>query len=320
MPKDNITLKYDVPIIESDVQEGLSSDEMNITGVAISETTTSNGHKFIGDELSEAASTLKDVVVLKDHENMVDNIVGRVTASSYNVLDKNISFKAKIMDKSIKDMIKDGRLNTVSVGASVEKLEETEDGLFIPRGIIFKELSVVAIPADSSASFSIGLKDSLDKDKNIKEKVNNAVKSAMENYIVESQSQLKEKPLKGGLIRMAENDETKEEPKEEVAPAEAPKAEAEVAEPKEESKEESKEEAVEAKLKKVKLALKEKELAKLEKELADAEEPASEVKKEEPKEDEPEAEAPVETTEGYSISNITEGVKGNAMTLVRESY
>jgi len=154
-----INLSYQVPIqvIETPI-EGSEELEFLIQGIAINSTVTDNKHKFVSEELESAAHTLSNVPLLKDHNNSVDSIVGRVIKSEFNHLDENIMFKARINNteqgKHIKNLIKSGDLNTVSIGANVESLEESDEGLFIPRGIIFKELSVVAVPADSDAKFT----------------------------------------------------------------------------------------------------------------------------------------------------------------------
>lgn len=157
---DSIQLSYKVPIeiVEQPTTgETGKETEFLIQGIAINATVTDNRHKFIGEELESAAETLRNVPLLKDHDNMIESIVGRVIDVEYVPAKENIRFKARINNidsvKFVKDLIKAGDLNTVSIGANVEKIDE-EDGLFIPRGITFKELSLVAVPADSGAEFT----------------------------------------------------------------------------------------------------------------------------------------------------------------------
>lgn len=149
-----INFNYNVPITES---LNVGTDFI-IRGTAINETVTSNNHKFIAEELKLAAPTLIGVPLLVDHENKVENIKGRVIDGFWNDSNKKVDFSAKVMDSLCQEMIKDGRLNSVSVGAIVKDVEETENGI-IPHGIIFKELSLVAVPADSNATFSVALKE-----------------------------------------------------------------------------------------------------------------------------------------------------------------
>ena len=156
----NIQLSFKVPIevIEQPTSGETGKDtEFLIQGVAINATVSDNKHKFLGEELDSAAGTLRNVPLLKNHDNMVESIVGRVIDVEYVPAKENIRFKARInnteIGKHVKELIKIGDLNTVSIGANVETLDE-ENGLFIPRGIVFKELSLVAVPADSGAKFT----------------------------------------------------------------------------------------------------------------------------------------------------------------------
>lgn len=155
MEKKELILEYFVPIQSSAELNG----DFLINGIAINETTTSNGHKFIGEELSKAANTLTGVPLLKDHNNSVDSIVGKVNTAHWDEGLRNIPFTAVVKDAKVKQLIKDGLLNSVSVGAHVDSrdIEETEDGSIIPHNIQFKELSVVAVPADGGATFSTAL-------------------------------------------------------------------------------------------------------------------------------------------------------------------
>jgi len=159
----NIELKkFTVPITES----ATIDEEFSIAGIAINEITTSNGHKFIAEELRPAAIGMKGIPLLKDHDNMVDSIVGKVISSNFDELEKNIKFKARVSDEKMRSLIQRGDLNSVSIGAMVKELEETKEGDLIVRGIIIKELSLVAVPADSGATFSTALKEAYSQSSN----------------------------------------------------------------------------------------------------------------------------------------------------------
>ena len=179
--------------------------------------------------------------LLKDHDNRIDSIVGRVIGSSYDEENSNVPFKAIVSDSHARELIQRGDLNTVSVGAIVESIEE-QDGALIPRGIIFKELSLVAVPADQGATFSIALKeaydscssqDDLNKQKGgdtmeetsiiTKEEFESYKKSAMEekeefSKIIESQTKMLEELLtkktevKEVEVEVEEVEEVEEEP------------------------------------------------------------------------------------------------------------
>ena len=149
-------LIYDVPITES------IRDEQNvfkIRGVAISSSVTRNKVKYIPEELAKSALSLIDRPLLRDHSNSVMDIIGKVTKAEFNKFNSDIQFEAIVMDKDMQQMIDDGRVSSVSVGAIVDDLiyECTDDekmGILTAKGIEFVELSCVAIPACPSAGFT----------------------------------------------------------------------------------------------------------------------------------------------------------------------
>lgn len=152
MPKKEILkFNYFVPILESVLNE--KNGEFSIRGIAINETTTRNGHIFRAEELEKSAKTLIGKPLLKDHNAVVDNIVGKVVDAKYSRVAKNVEFTARVMDAKMQEMISDGRISNVSVGAWPEDVEETDEGLVV-KGIDFLELSLVAIPADPNAAMS----------------------------------------------------------------------------------------------------------------------------------------------------------------------
>lgn len=206
--KKEMIFEYFVPIESSADLDG----DFTINGIAINETTTSNGHKFIGEELRKSASTLIGVPLLKDHDNSVDSIVGKVTMASFNEDMRNIPFKAIVKDPKIKELIQDGLLNSVSVGAHVDPkdIEELENGDIVPHNIQFKELSVCAIGADNGATFQIAL--------------NNAYKSHSQNEnlsIERGNETMTEEEIKKDESTETPKEEEKKEEKEEpkVEPA-----------------------------------------------------------------------------------------------------
>jgi len=295
--QNKLQLKYQVPIRE----QGFINGDFIIEGVAINSTISSNNHKFLAEELEKSAVTLKGVPLLKDHENTIDSIMGRVLSGTFNEIEENVNFRAKVIDEKAKELIKDGRLNSVSIGADVENIEE-QDGYFIPKGITFRELSLVAVPADEGATFQIALKEAYNfRNKELEEKdipkiVGDTIREELKKH-----NQLNKKEV----IKMSE-EETKETETSEDKPAEV-KAE----EPKEEPKPaEPKEPAVtEEKVKSwVKEAIKEAD--------ADEAEPEKPKKPEKPKvekEEEEEAEESEEVDEKYNIVRSSH----NSFTLVR---
>lgn len=220
-----IDLNFKVPITEiKQVTENISQDFL-IQGVAINATITGNNHKFLEEELKSSAQSLNGVPLLIDHKNEVDAIKGRVIFSEYNEINKNIPFKAKVNDSKIQELIKRGDLNTVSVGANVREIEEGENGVLIPRGITFKELSLVAVPADDGATFEIALKEAYSKIiEQEMEKCKECGKMILKSEMKDHMKKMHESQL---IIKMEVNkmSEKVEEKKEETQSLEAEKVE-----------------------------------------------------------------------------------------------
>lgn len=160
-PKDWRLIEYFVPITEfseTPFKEGFEPDFI-IRGVAINETTTHNGHKYIAEELQKASSHLIGKKLLVDHDNRVESIKGVIKNSWWNDAAKRIEFEGSVKDKTIKEMIRDGRLSDVSIGAYARDLVE-EDGAKVAKGLQIVELSFVAVPADSKANFAMAMDNS----------------------------------------------------------------------------------------------------------------------------------------------------------------
>lgn len=151
--KDWRVLEFFVPIDEKVFDE--KTDDFIIRGVAINETTTLNNVKYVADELQKSAESFRNVPILLDHKNEVKNIVGRTTANvNFNSVGRRIDFEGKIMDKDIREMIKDGRIQNVSIGAKVDDLLEEADGSKKAVGIKGLEISLVAVPGDNQANLA----------------------------------------------------------------------------------------------------------------------------------------------------------------------
>lgn len=155
-------LNYFVPITQSVKSD---SGKFLISGVAINATTTRNGVKFIEEELNKSASSLQNKPILKNHDNMVESIVGRTTTNVfYDAIAKNVKFEGEIIDELMQQMISDGRICSVSVGAMVQSLEPEDPNNMkspvIARGIDFVEISLVAVPADPDAGFAAAIAES----------------------------------------------------------------------------------------------------------------------------------------------------------------
>lgn len=255
MTKNSLLLEYSVPIKNSAEIDG----EFMIEGIAINETTTSNGHTFIGDELRSSAKTLIGVPLLKDHINSVDKIVGRVKNANFDETMRNIPFKAMVKDMKMKQMIQEGLITDVSVGAHVlpKDIEETEDGQIIPHNIIFKELSLVGVGADPGANFTKALNNAWSNHKsqstNVEQTIergNNTMSEETKSEIVESVEVTEAKVDETEKVNFKEFEDRFNAIEERIkkleeADVDEVKEETETEEPKEETKEESEEESIE---------------------------------------------------------------------------
>ncbi len=204
--KDWRLLEFFMPI-EEKLQDG---EDFIIKGVAITETITLNNVKYVAEELSKAAPSFRNVPILLDHRNEVKNIVGRTTENvDFNSTFNRIDFEAKIMDKDIIEMIKDGRIGSVSIGAKVHDLTEEEDGSMKAIGIQGLELSLVAVPGDSQASLAQAIQQGMV----LKEAAKlQDTKLNVKEEIMEDKTITEEQPEE-----VKSEEEPKEKPKEEVA-------------------------------------------------------------------------------------------------------
>ncbi len=308
--KDWKILEFCMPIKEASTV----GDDFIIKGIAINETTTRNGIKYIASELDKAAPSFRNKPILLDHVNSVKNIVGRTTENvNFSSEKAGIEFEAKIMDKEIQKMINDGRIQEVSIGASVKDLiESEEDSSKTAVGLEGMEISLVAVPGDPGASLAMAMDNSFE------------IREAME---LDNQLNKMEKTKE-----MAEEEEQKQEQPEEAEP--------------EEAKEEEKPAAEEKISVNVDMSGVQKQLAEMSKQISElvkvkeqepeAEEPAEEEKpteepkdetkgevaSEEPKEESTEAEEgfvveQAETGKGFAIWRDYSKSPGNLKRLVR---
>lgn len=136
----------EVADIETHIEEQ-RSNEMTIKGTAIKVGTSRNGITYTASELRKAAASWIGKPFIKDHNtNTVSSVMGKITHSYFDEQSQSVKFEAKV-DKSDPDAhkIRMGYVKTVSIGAGVEDLEETDDGK-IAKGIEGHELSLVVVP------------------------------------------------------------------------------------------------------------------------------------------------------------------------------
>lgn len=199
---ENTKLNFVVPIVEllQQKDDDKLDDVMRIEGVAIEETTSRNNVTYKVDELERAAGTLIGAPLLKDHNNSVDGIVGKVTEAYMD--GKQLKFKAMVMDDDMKEKIRNGLIKNVSVGSKLKELQkvvEDEVTKFVARGIEFLELSLVAVPGVKSATFSQSVTEAFDAfEVEERNKMENKLKAIEEKLALllakESEEVLEEEP------------------------------------------------------------------------------------------------------------------------------
>jgi len=170
--KDWKELHWTTKIVEHVTQEARNkgAKKMMISGVAISASTSRNGITYEGEELGKAAASLKGRPLMKDHSGSVRDIVGRVKTSVWNSMTQSIEFSASVLDEEIQEMLRDGRITDVSIGAKVDDLRENEDGTVSAIGIEFLELSLVAVPGIVDQGIT-GIDEAVKKSLLLKEKL-----------------------------------------------------------------------------------------------------------------------------------------------------
>ena len=150
--------------------------EFLVRGVAIEECTSRNGITYVAKELQKSAGSMINKPILKDHENKIDSIVGKVINSKYDENKKAILYEGKIVDEKTKEMIKQGVINHVSIGATVQNLREetlNESKTVIAEGIEILELSLTPVPGIPNATITQAIAEAfeLQKNKEIKNEV-----------------------------------------------------------------------------------------------------------------------------------------------------
>lgn len=206
---------------ETDIDGVKGSDKhFYIVGDAIHATTTANMHTYLAEELELATETLAGKPVMVDHSKESADNVGKVMVTTWESrgdLDSAITYIARIRKShAIAEAVKLGDIDSVSIGATAEKIEcsicgdsilqcphhigktyeiDGENMLTtaIGRGLIFRELSITPFPADARASAYA---------------TNNSLYSAMETLVESSES--KHKLQKAGATNKMSEDNTSE--------------------------------------------------------------------------------------------------------------
>lgn len=207
--------RYQIPLsIKEKVEEG-KSKKISISGDAINEGVTRNKYRYTQEELTNAAKSLVGKPILKDHKEEIDAIVGKVTSADFR--NGAVKFEGDVMDEKVKEMIEDGRIENVSIGAKVDDLikeDINDEEIMTVKGLEFLELSLVAVPGDPNATIAQALAESF---KNSEEKM------ARWKTLEEAETEIAR--LKKEIEELRRK--LKEQPEAEVPVPEAPEAPAE---------------------------------------------------------------------------------------------
>ena len=134
------------------------SNKIKISGIAVKEGTSRNKRKYISSELEKFAPTLNGRPILKDHEGITDNVIGKITESKFNPETTEVSYFGWIKEDGtgIVEKIRDRRISEVSIGALAGKVvKETKDSdVLIPIDMEALELSTTPVPGNKGTSIS----------------------------------------------------------------------------------------------------------------------------------------------------------------------
>ena len=127
-------------------------EPLKIRGIAIKAGKSRNLNVYVEEELKAAAETLKGKPVYIEHVS-AGKAVGRVLNAWWDEAEKAILYEAEIYDEEVAEKIRAGLISHVSIAADYEVVEPV-DGR-IPRGLSFRELSLVAVPGIPETSLEV---------------------------------------------------------------------------------------------------------------------------------------------------------------------
>lgn len=138
--------------IEKELAEHDGKKPLIIRGIAMRQGIW-NGTYYPAEELKKAHQTLKNKPLRLDHSRAVRDTVGKVLEVSWDEENKQILFKAVVFNAEVIQLIKQGLVDSVSVGVYIEpKITEMGETAF---NLQFHELSIVTEPAVNVAKFVV---------------------------------------------------------------------------------------------------------------------------------------------------------------------
>jgi hypothetical protein len=123
--------------------------QLKIRGIAVKAGTSRNWNVWLKEELKAAASSLIGQPIYLEHID-VANAVGKVTNAWWDPGEKALLYEGEMYDDEVANKIRAGLIRHVSIGADYQVLEPVNGQ--IPRGLRFRELSLVAAPGVPEAN------------------------------------------------------------------------------------------------------------------------------------------------------------------------
>jgi len=132
-------------------EELSSGSDITIEGIALQEGTFKGIH-YSANFLKKVAKSFVGTPLRFDHEKGVRDIAGKILTSLYDPVRKAIVFTATVFNDMAKRIVKEGLVDSVSVGILVDAVRgkkgvEARDG-------VGKEISLVDVPACKTCKIS----------------------------------------------------------------------------------------------------------------------------------------------------------------------
>ena len=125
---------------------------LRIRGTAVRAGLSRNERFYLADELRAAAETLTGAPIYVEHVS-ADRAIGKVVRAWWDEDELAVKFEAEVYDDEVAEKIRLGLIRHVSIAADYELLEPIE--LVAPRGLRFRELSLVAVPGVPGANIEV---------------------------------------------------------------------------------------------------------------------------------------------------------------------
>ena len=162
-----------------------NKDILQVQGIAIREGVSRNRIKYISEELKKFSKTMIGRPILKDHKSETDNVIGKITESSFS--NDSVPFGGWIKEDGtgIIEKIKDERISEVSIGARAGKLvkESEESDVMIAKDMVAMELSTTPTPGVVGTSISQALESYTKNGKFIKPVLESFLESKREEIV-----------------------------------------------------------------------------------------------------------------------------------------